>query len=78
MTATSLSPGMTSSITAFERGRPMLSGMTVPGKTTRLRIGNNGIVFGTVVCWPARPDLMTVCVSVREMIWGSDMVLGGQ
>ena len=60
-------------ITAFERGRPMLSGITVPGNTTRLRIGRSGMVLGTVVCCPAMPDLMTVCVSVREMIWGSDM-----
>ena len=49
------SPGMTSSSSALLFGRPTFSGMTVPGKTTMLRIGRIGRTFGTVSSCPFGP-----------------------
>ncbi len=65
-----LSPGITSSSNALLRGRPMFSGMTVPGNTTMFRIGRIGSSVGTFNGVPA-PVLMTVWESWREMIWES-------
>src|SRR6266496_5681381 len=68
-----LSPGMTSSSRFLLFCRPTLRGMTVPGKTTMLRIGRIGRVEGMVRSWPLDPVLMVVPVSVRSMTWVSGM-----
>ena len=77
-TPITFSPGMTSSSRALDLGRPTLSGMTVPGKTTMLRIGRIGSCLGMVSGWPLPPVRMTVPVAVRSMIWESDMVQVGE
>src|SRR5579859_6272597 len=69
---------MTSSRRALLLGRPTLRGMTVPGKTTMLRMGRMGRTLGRTVRWPLLPVRMTVPSGVRSMIWDSDIgfVLG--
>ena len=47
-TPISFSPGMTSSRRFLLFCRPTFSGITVPGKTTMLRIGRIGIRLGMV------------------------------
>src|SRR4029079_17600972 len=58
---------MTSSSSALLLGRPTLSGMTVPGKTTMLRIGRMGNTCGTVIGCPLAPVRMVVPESVLSM-----------
>jgi hypothetical protein len=69
----SLSPGMTSSSSALLLGRPTLSGITVPGKTTMFRIGRIGRACGMVIFCPFVPVLMTVASGCRSMIWVWDI-----
>ena len=54
------SPGMTSSSSALLFGRPTFSGITVPGKTTMLRIGRIGSACGIVICCPFVPARIVV------------------
>src|SRR5690242_8006148 len=67
----SLSPGITSSSSALLLARPTFKGMTVPGKTTMLRIGRIGSKCGRTVRCPLAPVRIVVAVGVRSMIWDS-------
>src|SRR5689334_19079612 len=46
--------------------RPTLRGMTVPGKTTTLRMGRMGREVGMLTCCPLPPILTTVASAVRS------------
>src|SRR4051812_41287100 len=73
-TPMTLSAGMTSSSRFLLFCRPTFSGITVPGKTTMLRIGRIGSEFGIVSRWPLFPVRITVAVGERSMIWDSDIL----
>src|SRR3954454_1601448 len=66
---------MTSSSRDLLLERPTFSGMTVPGKTTMLRMGRIGRRWGRTVRCPLPPPVrMTVPSGDRSMIWDSPMV----
>src|SRR5665213_117042 len=73
-TPISFSPGITSSSNDLLLARPTFSGITVPGKTTILRIGRIGRMLGSTVRCPLVPVRIVVLVAPRSMIWLSDMV----
>jgi len=68
------SPGITSSSRFLLFCRPTFSGITVPGKTTMLRIGKIGNRLGIVSTCPLLPARMIVLVGVRSIIWDSAMM----
>ena len=68
-----LFPGMTSSSNDLLLARPTFNGITVPGNTTILRMGNIGKTCGNTVRCPLVPVRMVVLVGVRSMMRESDI-----